>query len=302
MRATRAFFSTACAAALCACLSDKPGSGPEAISEEAPGSVSDGGTSVHDPEFWDGIAEEYQANAHPFAQRYAEAMLAKLQVGQGVRLLDVAAGTGAASIPAAELGAEVVAIDFSTEMVALLRAQDAPGVEALQMDGQALEFPDDVFDVSVSVFGVMVFPDWIQGLREMARVTKPGGTVAVVTWADPAGAGINQIVAEIGRDLFPTLELPPAPAGMVALSTVEGLSGAMLAAGFQNPSIDTLTESYSFELDDLFRANPWANLLSASQQQAVLEEVRRRFGSTQAGGRLFVETDALLSIATTPPP
>lgn len=256
--------------------------------------------AISDPSFWDRIAADYEAKAHPFARLYAEAMLAGLNVGPGTRLLDVATGTGAAALPAAELGADVVAIDFSAEMIRRLRANHVPNIDARQMDGQALDLPDASFDISVSVFGVMVFPDWNQGLREMARVTRPGGVGAVVTWRDPNGAGINQIVGSIIHDLFPDVVLPPPPPGMVALSDPDRLADAMVAAGFATPLVQVLTQRYTFEIDEVFAANPWSRLLTDEQQRRVLDEIERRFQGSREDRRFFVETDALFVRAVRP--
>jgi ubiquinone/menaquinone biosynthesis C-methylase UbiE len=104
-------------------------------------------------------------------------------------VLDVASGSGALSIPAAQLGAQVVAVDLSPVMIErlLVRAQ-AGGLGNLEgrvMDGQALDLADDTFDIAASQFGVMLFPDLPRGLREMTRVTKPGGKVVLVVYAAP---------------------------------------------------------------------------------------------------------------------
>ncbi len=246
------------------------------------------------------MAASYEAKAHPFSMRYTEAMLSRLEVGPGVRLLDVATGTGAAALPAARMGAEVMAIDFSEGMVSRLEARGVRNIDARQMDGQALDLPDASFDVTVSAFGVMLFEDWAEGLREMARVTKPGGTAAVLTWRDPDGAGVNQLLSQVCRDLFPGLELPPTPAGMVELSDPKRLSAAMVAAGFEAPTVETLSQKYAFRIDQLFVGNPWSHRLDEAQQRAVLDEVRRRFGKDHDGEDLFIESEALLATAKRP--
>lgn len=251
----------------------------------------------HDAEFWDKMAEDYEVRAHPFNALFAQQMLARLQVGPGVRFLDVAAGTGAAALPAAEAGADVVAIDFSEGMVRRLRARKVPNIDARQMDGQALDLPDEYFDISVSAFGVMFFPDWNKGLREMARVTRPGGTAAVLTWRDPDGAGISQVLGKVLRDLFSDLPLPPRPAGMVELSDPQRFANALVAAGFEMVTVEILKEKVTFKPEQLLVGHPLARRLDAAQQQAVIEEVRRRFGQNRAGEERFIESEALLARA-----
>ncbi|MEX0791882.1 MAG: methyltransferase domain-containing protein [Pirellulaceae bacterium] len=253
-----------------------------------------------DPSFWDAMADDYEIKAHPFSLLFVESMLEEIPLEPGTRLLDVATGTGAAAILAAERGAEVVAIDFSEGMLERLRVKQLPGISALQMDGQALDLEDNSFDVTVSVFGVMLFEDWNKGLKEMARVTKQGGTTAVVTWSDPNGAGIRQIIAPICGELFPDLELPPPPQGMATLSDPENLKRAMRSAGFNEPKVIRLSHRYHFTREAIFQGNPIRQRLSESQQQKIVEVVKERFQDRREGDSFYIESEALLAIATKP--
>ena len=94
----------------------------------------------------------------------------------GMRFVDVAAGSGALSIPAARIGAQVLAVDHSSVMLDLLRRRaDAEklSVDTRAMDGHTLELDDNGFDLAGSQFGVMLFPDMPKGISEMVRVVKP---------------------------------------------------------------------------------------------------------------------------------
>src|SRR6185503_14857855 len=104
--------------------------------------------------------------------------------------LDVAAGPGGLSLPAARLGAKVVATDWSPAMIARLEArareEGLADVSGRVMDCHALEIDDETFDLTGSQFGVMLVPDQPLALREMARVTRPGGRVLVIAYGQPA--------------------------------------------------------------------------------------------------------------------
>jgi SAM-dependent methyltransferase len=141
-------------------------------------------------EAWDAIAGDYDAYVAPGEAAIATDALRLAGLKANDRILDVAAGTGGLGLPAARLGATVVATDWSPRMIEALRArarqEGLPGVDARVMDCHALDFADGSFDVTGSQFGVMLVPDQPRALREMTRVTKRGGRVLMITYGDPA--------------------------------------------------------------------------------------------------------------------
>ena len=138
---------------------------------------------------WDNIAEAYDGFATPKNMLLAEEVFRLANLRPNMRFLDVAAGSGALSIPAARLGAQVVAADFSPTMIERLnaRAQEEGlgNLEGRVMDGHALELEDDSFDLVGSQFGVMLFPDLPRALGELARVTRTSGKVLMVAFGPP---------------------------------------------------------------------------------------------------------------------
>jgi ubiquinone/menaquinone biosynthesis C-methylase UbiE len=131
---------------------------------------------------WEKIAAGFDEFATPLTIHLSEEALRKVGLRSGMRFLDVAAGSGALSIPAARLGAQVLATDLAPTMIELLneraREEGLSNLEGRVMDGQALDLEDDTFDISGSQNGVSLFPDLKRGLRELVRVTKPGGAGA----------------------------------------------------------------------------------------------------------------------------
>jgi len=123
--------------------------------------------------------------SEPLAVQFAE--LAQVQAGH--RALDVGCGPGALTAQLVErLGAEAVsAIDPSASFVAAVRAR-FPQVDVRFGAAEAVPFPDDFFDVALAQLVVHFMTDAVSGLREMARVTRPGGLVAACVW-DHAGGG-----------------------------------------------------------------------------------------------------------------
>ncbi|MFE7741577.1 class I SAM-dependent methyltransferase [Nocardia sp. NPDC057455] len=129
-------------------------------------------------------------------------------IGPGQRVLDVAAGSGNAAIPAAETGADVVASDLTPELfeagrrIAADRGVDLQWREA---DAEALPFSDAEFDAVISCVGVMFAPFHQAAADELVRVAKPGGTIGLINWT-PSGF--------IGQ-MFATMKpfAPPPPPG-----------------------------------------------------------------------------------------
>ena len=142
------------------------------------------------PEAWDAIAEGYDRYVAPQEVELATDALRLVGLESGERFLDVAAGSGGLSLPAARLGAEVLATDWSPKMIerftARVREEGLSKAEGRVMDCHSLDLPDDTFDVTGSQFGVMLIPDQPRALREMVRVTKPGGRVVVIAYGSPA--------------------------------------------------------------------------------------------------------------------
>src|SRR5690606_38677205 len=93
---------------------------------------------------------------------------------RGERILDLAAGTGTSSAPFAEAGAHVVPCDFSIGMLEVGK-QQYPGLDFTAGDGMRLPFADGVFDAVTISFGLRNIHDPLEGLRELWRVTRPGG-------------------------------------------------------------------------------------------------------------------------------
>ena len=124
----------------------------------------------------------------------------------GMRVLDVAAGTGNASIPAAETGASVTASDLTPELLEAGRARaESAGLELewVEADAENLPFDQGSFDVVISAIGAMFAPHHQQAADELVRVCRPGGTIGLLSWT-PDG-----MLGALFRTMGPFAPPPP---------------------------------------------------------------------------------------------
>ncbi|MBL5975006.1 MAG: bifunctional demethylmenaquinone methyltransferase/2-methoxy-6-polyprenyl-1,4-benzoquinol methylase UbiE [Candidatus Leucobacter sulfamidivorax] len=128
-----------------------------------------------------------------------------LQPRKGMRVLDLAAGTGTSSAAIARHGAEVVAADFSEGMLAVGRERHAgdPLIEFVQADAMDLPFDDDSFDAATISYGLRNVADPRQALAEMRRVVKPGGRIVIAEFSRPPAAAIRVPFFLYSRHVMP---------------------------------------------------------------------------------------------------
>ena len=127
-------------------------------------------------------------------------------IGPGMRVLDVAAGTGNASLPAAERGASVTASDLTPELLeAGRRRAEAAGLELqwVAADAENLPFDDESFDVVMSSIGAMFAPRHQEVADQLVRVCRPGGTIGLLSWT-PEG-----MIGALFRTMGPFAPPPP---------------------------------------------------------------------------------------------
>lgn len=169
-----------------------------------------------------------------------QAMLEKAGVKSGDHVLDVAAGAGDQTLDVAErVGSQgyVLATDLSPEILKFAAQHAAASgyrhVETRVSDGQALQVDDALFDAAICRLGLMFFPDPLLGLREMARVLKPGGGVCTMVFGPPEANPCVTTLMSIARS---HAGLPPRdpfqPGGLLSLGKPGLIDGLFAEAGF----------------------------------------------------------------------
>jgi SAM-dependent methyltransferase len=195
-------------------------------------------------EAWDAIAALYDEHVAPGESDLATAGLRLAGLRAVDTFLDVAAGTGGLSLPAARLGAKVLATDWSLKMIEQFTARvRAEGLDAegRVMDCHALDLPDNTYDVTGSQFGVMLVPDQPRALREMVRVTKPGGRVLLIAYGNPAEFEALHDFVSAAQAVVPEFEGPPEDEPLLEFQVADPdiLRQRLIDAGLTDVTIDT---------------------------------------------------------------
>ena len=170
--------------------------------------------------------------------RWRERAADLAQVGPGSTALDVATGTGDLAVELARRGAEVTGMDFAPAMLELARRK-APGLRFEEGDALKLAQPDGSFDAVTVGFGARNFSDLDRGLREMVRVTKPGGRVVVLEITTPQKpplswffkAWFDSVVPRLGRLAGDPDAYTYLPSSVRRFPGPEELAARMAAAG-----------------------------------------------------------------------
>jgi ubiquinone/menaquinone biosynthesis C-methylase UbiE len=162
---------------------------------------------------WDDLTME-------FLKPMADSIIERINPKDTDIVLDVASGTGEPGLTIATMvkGGKVIAVDLAEGMleVAVEKAnsQGIKNYEAITCDVTDLPFLDDSFDAITCRFGFMFFPDMLQAAKEMVRVLKPGGRIAVTVWNEPEkNFWATSILSIVNRNM----SVPPAPQGAPGL-------------------------------------------------------------------------------------
>jgi ubiquinone/menaquinone biosynthesis C-methylase UbiE len=252
---------------------------------------------------------DYPALASDIISDLGPILVQACGVRPGDRVLDVAAGSGNAAIPAALAGATVVASDLTPELLESGRRQAAARgaqLEWRQADAEALPFADDAFDIVLSCVGVMFAPHHQASADELVRVCRPGGTIGLLSWT-PEG-----FVGQMLATMKPYAPPPPPGAQPPPLWGREDHARALLgdrvtdvAASRQSLTVDRFPAPEAFR--DYFKARygptiaTYRHIADDAQRVAALDgdlvRLARRHDQAQSAGTTVMNWEYLLLTA-----
>jgi len=231
------------------------------------------------PEPWSLVASGYQTDTMPAFGQFCKKAIELADVEPGSEALDVACGPGTLSLILQEKVARVHSIDFSPEMIHLFNAtlveKNIQNIKTKIMDGQKLDFENEQFDRTFSMFGLMFFPDREKGFSEMYRVLKPGGRAVVSSWAPVEESPLMKLLYGAMSAAFP--EKAEAKSNLLSLENPNQFKKEMSAAGFHEVNITEfsgywkITDPEEF-LDSMIRGSVPIVMLKNQLDSTVWDE------------------------------
>lgn len=200
-----------------------------------------------DVRFSGSVPANYERYMVPLLFRpYAEQLAGRARAIGPQRILETAAGTGVvtAALARALPDAEIIATDLNQAMLDVAATRVAsPSISFRQADALALPFDDDSVDLVVCQFGVMFYPDKVQGNREARRVLRQGGRYLIAIWDRIERQGLSNLAFESTTQLFP--DNPPMfmKRGPFSYYDTGQIERDLSAAGFNDIDIDTVEET-----------------------------------------------------------
>ncbi len=236
---------------------------------------------------WSNSIAGYNDSLGAVTRRTVDVLLDAAHVEAGVRLLDVCTGPGMLAAGASARGADVVGLDFSEQVIAVARA-NAPALTFECGDAQALPFDDDSFDAVVCGYGVMHVPEPDAALREMRRVVRPGGRVAISVWdSSTPDNGFGLIYAAIGACGRVDVPLPHGP-DFFQFGSEAKMRAALNETGFSEVDAKLFALTWHVAsadgiLDDIRRGAVRARALLEAQEADALRKICAHLDASIAG-------------------
>jgi ubiquinone/menaquinone biosynthesis C-methylase UbiE len=256
---------------------------------------------------YNSAADHYDGEALSFWSKYGKTTIERLELSKGAIVLDVACGSGASALPAARLvgsQGKVIAVDLAENLLQLGRqkANDLglSNIEFLSGDMTALKYPGGSFDAVVCVFGIFFVPDMQHLVRELWRMVKLGGKLAVTTWGprlfSPVYDAWREAVKAERADLYSAFN------PWDSITEVASVKDLFLSSG-----VNTCTVVAENGLHPLHTAGDWWKIVMGSGfrwtidtmgEQAALAVRNQTLSWIEENNVKAIETNVIYAVAT----
>ena len=222
---------------------------------------------------YNAASDHFDHPANTFWDRFGRRTVERLGLAPGASVLDVCCGSGASAIPAAEIvgpGGSVIGVDLAENLLELARSKahqrHLANVEFRSGDMTNLPFDEGAFDAVICVFGIFFVPDMQVALRELKRVLRTRGTLAITTWGPRLFEPANSAFWNAIRDVRPDLHKAFNPWDRI--SEVVDVQSLLKAAGFTDPKV--VAESDSQPINS---ATDWWSMILGSGYRGTVEQL-----------------------------
>jgi len=222
---------------------------------------------------YNAASDYYDHPANTFWGQFGRRTVTRLGLATGERVLDVCCGSGASAIPAAEIvGSDgaVVGVDLAESLLELARVKAKQrglrNIHFQSADLMNLPFEDESFDTAVCVFGIFFVPDMEAALRELKRVVRNGGRVAITTWGprffEPASTVFWNSIRDVRPDLYKGFN------PWDRISEVDAVIRLLAGAGFSE--MEAVAESDSQAVNE---PEDWWAMIMGSGYRGTVEQL-----------------------------